>query len=115
MGASRERMIPMTQDDTKPKSDAGAPPAEEFLPPLEFSSVVLLLYFPALIQLGLVEDPAAGQVRENIGLAKRNIDLLDLLRDRTKGNLEPEEEKFLEGVIDQLKMAYLKKADVVKI
>ena len=105
----------MTEDETKPKTDTGAPPAEEFLPPLEFSSVVLLLYFPALIQLGLVEDPVVGQVRESLELAKRNIDLLDLLKDRTKGNLEPDEERFLEGVLDQLKMAYLKKADIVKM
>jgi hypothetical protein len=107
--------VPMTEDDAKAKDDAGIPGGQEFLPPLEFSTVVLLLYFPALIQLGLVEDPATGQVREDLGLAKRNIDLLDLLKDRTKGNLEPEEEKFLEGVIDQLKMAYLKKADLVKM
>jgi hypothetical protein len=107
--------VPMTDDDVKPKDDTAGPGGEEFLPPLEFSSVILLLYFPALIQLGLVEDPAAGQVRENLRMAKRNIDLLDLLKDRTKGNLEPEEEKFLTGVIDQLKMAYLKKADIVKM
>jgi Domain of unknown function (DUF1844) len=105
----------MTEDETKPKTGPEAPPGEEFLPPLEFSSIVLLLYLPALIQLGLVEDPATGKVRENLGLAKRNIDLLDLLKDRTKGNLEPEEEKFLEGVVDQLKMAYLKRADLLKM
>ncbi len=87
----------------------------EFLPPLDFSSIVILLYFPALIQLGLMEDPATGERRENLGLAKRNIDLLDLLRDRTKGNLEADEEKFLDGVLDQLKLAYLQKADLVKM
>jgi hypothetical protein len=107
--------MPMTDDETRPKTDAGAPAPEEFLPPLEFNSVVLLLYLPALIELGLVEDPATGQVRQNLGLAKRNIDLLDLLKDRTKGNLEPAEEKFLDGVLDQLKLAYLKKAEVVKM
>ncbi len=105
----------MTTDDAKAKTDPGSLEGPEFMPPLEFSSVVLLLYLPALIQLGLVEDPATGQSHENLGLAKRNIDLLDLLKDRTKGNLEPEEEKFLEGVIDQLKLAYLKRADLVKM
>lgn len=105
----------MTDDKTKTQAGPEGPDAAEFLPPLEFSSVVLLLYFPALIQLGLVEDPAKGQVRENLGLAKRNIDLLDLLKDRTKGNLAPEEEKFLDGVLDQLKLAYLQKADIVKM
>jgi hypothetical protein len=88
---------------------------KRFLPPLEFSSIVILLYFPALIHLGLMDDPGAGERREDLTLAKRNIDLLDLLKDRTKGNLEGEEEKFLEGVLDQLKMAYLKNADILKM
>ncbi len=105
----------MTEDDTKAKDERETPGGPEFLPPLEFSSIVILLYFPALVQLGLVEDPATGERNENLGLAKRNIDLLDLLKDRTKGNLGPEEGKFLDGVIDQLKLAYLKKADVVKM
>ena len=91
------------------------PEGEEFLPPLEFASIVILLYFPALIQLGLMDDPVTGKRAENLDLARRNIDLLDLLKDRTKGNLEPEEEKFLDGVLDQLKLAYLKSADIVKM
>ena len=105
----------MTDDDVKPKDETAGPGGEEFLPPLEFGSVVLLLYFPALVQLGLVEDPATGVRQENLGLAKRNIDLLDLLKDRTKGSLEGEEQKFLDGVLDQLKLAYLKRADLVKM
>jgi hypothetical protein len=105
----------MTPDDKTPDREDGPAAGPEFLPPLEFSSIVILLYFPALIQLGLVEDPATGGLQENLGLAKRNIDLIDLLRDRTKGNLEPEEQKFIDGVLDQLKLAYLKKADIVKM
>jgi hypothetical protein len=101
----------MTPDDRSPEG-AGGP---EFVPPLDFSSVVILLYVPALVQLGLVEDPATGERRENLALAKRSIDLLDLLRDRTKGNLGAEEQKFLDGVLDKLKLAYLKKADLVKM
>jgi hypothetical protein len=105
----------MTEDDTKPNEEEARAGKEGFLPPLEFSSLVMLLYFPALVQLGLVEDPTTGALRESLDLAKRNIDLLDLLKDRTKGNLEPEEQQFLDGVLDQLKLAYLKKADIVKM
>lgn len=105
----------MTPDDMKPEDEGGNPGSPEFVPPLDFSSIVILLYFPALVQLGLVEDPTTGQRQENLVLAKRNIDLLDLLKDRTKGNLEAEEPKFLDGVIDQLKLAYLKKAELVKM
>jgi hypothetical protein len=105
----------MTPQDTPPKDGPGTPGAPDFVPPLEFSSIIILLYFPALVQLGLVEDPVSGERQENLVLAKRNIDLLDLLKDRTKGNLEPEEQSFLDGVLDQLKLAYLKSADLVKM
>jgi hypothetical protein len=105
----------MSPDAPKPEDEGGTPGGPEFLPPLDLSSIVILLYFPALVQLGLVEDPATGRHQENLGLAKRNIDLLDLLKDRTKGHLEDEEQKFLDGVLDQLKLAYLKRAEIVKM
>ncbi len=106
----------MASEDRPNKTEGqeAFPDGKTFLPPLEFSSIIVLFYFPALIHLGLMEDPASGERRENMVLAKRNIDLLDLLRDRTKGNLEAEEEKFLEDVLSQLKMAYLKKAEGLK-
>lgn len=102
-------------DDTLDNNRRRKPEDEEFLPPLEFNSVVILLYFPALIQLGLMDDPVTGERRENLVLARRNIDLLDLLRDRTKGNLDKEEQEFLDGAVDQLKAAYLRKVDVLKM
>ena len=105
----------MSPDPTKPEDANGTPGGQDFVPPLEFSSIVILLYFPALVQLGLVEDPTSGERHESLDLAKRNIDLLDLLKDRTKGNLESEEQKFLDGILDQLKLAYLKRADIVKM
>ena len=101
-----------SQNDSRKRP---APEGKEFLPPLDFSSIVFLMYFPALIQLGLMEDPATGQKAVSLELAKRNIDLLDLLRDRTKGNLDEEETKFLEGVLNQLKLAFLRKTNAVKM
>lgn len=107
----------MASDDDAPGNRTMKPgtEGEEFLPPLEFNSIVILLYFPALIQLGLIDDPVTGEKRENLSLARRNIDLLDLLKDRTKGNLDQEEREFLEGALSQLKAAYLRKADVLKM
>ncbi len=87
----------------------------EFMPPLEFSSIVFPLYTQALIKLGLLEDPRTNQLETNLEYARRLIDILDLLRDRTKGNLEPEEEKFLEAVLSQLKLNYLKKVEAIKL
>jgi hypothetical protein len=83
---------------------------KEFLPPLDFSSIVFPFYTQALVKLGVIEDPLGKGPDENPAFARRLIDILDLLKDRTKGNLEPDEEKFLESCLLQLKSAYLEKS-----
>lgn len=88
---------------------------KEFVPPLEFSSIVFPFYTQALIKLGVIEDPSHAQEGKNLESARRLIDILDLLKDRTKGNLELEEEKFLEACLQQLKMHYLEKAEAIKL
>lgn len=95
----------------KKKSDE----PKEIMPPLDFSSLILPFYTQALIKLGMVEDSQTNKEIENVDLAKRLIDLLDLLKDRTKGNLKPEEEQFLSGCLQQLKMSYMEKAKIIKL
>jgi hypothetical protein len=108
----------VAENDERSKDKGGKQETQggnSFLPPLEFGSILILLYFPALIQLGLMEDPTTGEKREDLALAKRNIDLLDLLKDKTKGNLDEAEAKILEDVLSQLKLAYLKKTEILKM
>ena len=88
---------------------------EVLLPPLDFSSIILPFYTQAVIKLGLAEDSLSKKQGENLELVKRLIDLLDLIKQRTEGNLKPEEEKFLIGCIHQLKMAYMDKAKIIKL
>ena len=104
------------KNDSSGDQDKPASQAERtgFLPPLDFSSIILPIYTPALIKLGLFEDPTTGKIEENLELARRLIDLLDLLKAKTKGNLQPEEQSFLEACLSQLKMAYVKKTEAVK-
>lgn len=98
-----------------PKDRPEVENSQEFMPPLDFSSIVFPLYTQALIKLGLLEDPKSNQVETNLEYAKRLIDILDLLKDRTKGNLEPDEENFLEAILSQLKLHYLKKIGAIKL
>jgi hypothetical protein len=103
--------------DEKNDNEPGAPGGEqdggprEFLPPLEFQSLVFPFYTQALVKLGLIEDPVGGGTGVNLPFAQRLIDLLDLLKDRTQGRLGEEEEKFLDSCLIQLKMHYLQKTD----
>lgn len=94
------------KNQTQPEAEENK---REFLPPLDFSSIVLPFYMQALLKLGLLEDPGHSKLQENLELARRLIDILDLLKERTKGNLKPEEEKFFEACLQQLKMGYLEK------
>lgn len=105
----------MTKHDNEKANPEQPDEKEEFLPPLDFSSIVFPFYTQALIKLGLMPDPTTSGQSENLELAKRLIDILDLLKERTAGNLKPEEEKFLESCLTQLKMEYMKKAKVIHL
>jgi hypothetical protein len=89
------------------------------LPPLEFSSLVLPFFTQGLLSLGQIKEEEEKEEEkedtQHLSLAKRIIELLDLFRERTKGNLKPEEEKFIESSIHQLKLSYMEKAKIIKL
>jgi hypothetical protein len=85
------------------------------LPPLEFSSLVFPFFSQGLILLGQIEEGKEKKEDNKLGLVKRLVDLLDLLKQKTRGNLETEEEQFLEASIHQLKLAYMEKAKIIKL
>lgn len=109
----KEEKIEEKKSEDK-KDEKRTEDAQEILPPLDFSSLILPFYTQALIKLGLAADPFSDKEEVNLELAKRLIDLLDLFKERTKGNLKPDEEKFLIACIHQLKMAYMEKAKIIK-
>jgi len=79
---------------------------KEVIPPLDFTSLVLPFYTKAMEALGEV-----GESNEvNLELACRLIDLLDLLAEKTRGNLKKEEEEFLNSITAQLKILYFKRS-----
>ena len=86
---------------------AGSAKAGTPLPELNFATLIFSLSSSALVHLGQVPDPATGQSGPDLPLAKQTIDLLGLLKVKTKGNLEEDEEKLLEGILYDLRMAYV--------
>ncbi|NQT78845.1 MAG: DUF1844 domain-containing protein [Candidatus Aminicenantes bacterium] len=108
----------MPEKEKSKKSQTKKEPPEEkkgIIPPLDFSSLVLPFYTQALIKLGLVKDPLTDKENEDLELVKRLIDLLDLLKERTKGNLKPEEEKFLDACLHQIRLAYMEKTKTINL
>lgn len=78
------------------------------LPKIDFSTFVISLNSSALVQLGLLEDPATGQKTRNIIVAKQTIDLLALLEEKTKGNLTLDEANVLKNILYELRLLYIK-------
>ena len=77
--------------------------------PLEanFSTLILSIASSAAMALGLAPHPETQQITKDLPMAKFNIDLLLLLKTKTNGNLEKEEQQFLESVISDLQLKYV--------
>lgn len=75
--------------------------------PVAFSTLVLSMASSAVIALGLEKNPATGKIEKDLDLARFNIDMLILLKDKTKNNLSTEEKQFLEQVTSDLQMRFV--------
>ncbi|NPA49866.1 MAG: DUF1844 domain-containing protein [Thermodesulfobacteria bacterium] len=78
------------------------------LPPVTFSMFILSLNTSALVHLGQIPDPQTNEKKKDLALARQTIDILDMLREKTRGNLTKEEEKLLESILYELRLLYLK-------
>ena len=94
----------------KPKADTtekGCGQAAQ-LPKINFSTFIFSLNSSALVQLGIIEDPATGKKEKNAPLAKQTIDLIGMLQEKTQGNLTEDESQLLVHVLYDLRMMYVK-------
>ncbi len=89
----------------KPDSETaeGAP-----LPAINFATFIFSLNSSALVQLGMMEDPLTGQKTKNLPLAKQTIDILSMLEEKTRGNLNADETAMLKNILYDLRIFYVK-------
>lgn len=72
-----------------------------------FSILTMSLASSAAMALGLAPDPQSGQINKDKEMARFNIDLLLMLKVKTKGNLSDDEQRFLDSVLADLQMKFL--------
>jgi len=78
-------------------------------PEPDFSFFVTTLSLQASIDLGEVPNPVTNKKEENLVQAKFLIDTLGMLKEKTKGNLTPEESNFMENILYELRTQYISK------
>jgi hypothetical protein len=97
--------------EEKPKiqeSSPTEPKQESDYPQVNFTNFVLSLSTSALFHFGDFPDPEGGKIEKNLPAAKQTIDILDMLNEKTKGNLNENENNLIQGVLYELKMRYVK-------
>lgn len=75
--------------------------------PADFGSFVVSLGTNCMIHLGHIAHPETQQFAKDLSSAKHTIDLLQMLREKTEGNLVDEEKKLIDSLIFDLKSAYV--------
>jgi hypothetical protein len=83
-------------------------PGEMPLPEITFASFLISLSSSAFIHLGDIPDPATGETKKDLALARQTIDLLGLLREKTRNNLKEDEEKLFDHLLYDLRMRFVK-------
>ena len=74
---------------------------------IDFTTVLLGFASSALIHMGVQPHPESGSVARDAALAREVLDLLALLREKTRGNLTPEEDRFFDSLLTDLRLKFV--------
>ena len=87
-----------------PSGEAELPGADD---PASFASFMMSIASNAASSLGMMEHPVTGKREVDLELGKHWIDVLGMLQQKTRGNLLPQEQQILEGLLADLRMQYV--------
>ena len=94
------------EEEQQEQENAGRGP----LPPGDFAALISMLMTQSLFAMGFLQLQGQEPKEPDLEMAKYNIDMLQTLEEKTKGNLTEQEEKVLSDTLNQLRMAYVKVA-----
>jgi hypothetical protein len=103
--SQREQQSP--REDIKAEKKEGRE-KEVPLPEVNFSTFIFSLSHSAILHLGMMADPVTQKVEKNLPLAKQTIDILGMLKEKTRGNLTQEEQALLDNILYDLRLRYVK-------
>lgn len=96
------------ETESNKAAEAAGSQAEGPLPEISMASFIMSLGTSVFFHLGDLPHPETGASEKNLPMAKQTIDLLGLLREKTRNNLTPEEENMFDHLLYDLRMRYVK-------
>ena len=85
-------------------------PSQAMPPEISFATFVVSLSTQALMHLGEIPDLMTNQQQRDLPAAQHVIDILGMLQDKTRGNLDQDEESLLRSILFDLRMKYVETA-----
>ncbi len=82
---------------------------------IDFPSYILSYYTQSLVLLGEVPNPYTNKKEEDLEAARHTVDILGMLRDKTKGNLTADEEQLLESILYEVRLKYMARKNQIKL
>lgn len=99
----RNEPPPAGEDRRRTMADKASNPGSPF------TNFIEPLIAQAYMSLGMLRNPYQPQAKIDVGAARQMIEILTLLKDKTKGNLTPDEEDFLDTHLGELKLAFVQR------
>ncbi|RKY70105.1 MAG: hypothetical protein DRP97_04285 [Candidatus Latescibacterota bacterium] len=87
---------------------------EEQMNEMLFMQVIMMFQGAAMQQMGKLANPVSGKVERDLDQAKMSIDILGMLKEKTKGNVSDNEAKFLDHVLYELRINYVDEVNKAK-
>ncbi len=95
-----------------PETGTGRPEREGAgYPPVTFSEFIVSLSTNVIYHFGDIPDPVSGKAEKNLDAAKQTIDILGILEQKTRGNLDENEKNLMDAVLFELRMRYVKEKE----
>ena len=111
--AQREKEVLAAQEEEEEKKKAEEDTRRGPLPKGNFAALISMLVTQAFFAMGLLQVKGEEKREPDLELAKYNIDMLETIEEKTKGNLTEEEKKVLENTLSQVRMAYVQVTEQV--
>ncbi|MBA3064637.1 DUF1844 domain-containing protein [Candidatus Woesearchaeota archaeon] len=80
---------------------------EKKLYEIQFVQLIFSLKTSAIMQLGKIANPLTGNIERDLSEAKYTIDMLNMIKEKTKNNLTADEEKIVNDAVFELQMNYI--------
>lgn len=105
----KEKQEKKVSEESEGETSEGGTGKKQEIPEVNFPMFISSLGMQAMMSLGEVENPMTKKKEVNLEQAKYFVDTLKILKDKTEGNLNSDEQKVLDDLIYQLQMKYVEK------